>query len=173
MREAWGKVAAQPRPAAFRDNALYGTTMLDIATRLVGMSLVLDMGRPDVAADTLAAIRSSLSAMRRASGVQVLADCVLDSSTAMDALSALGGEPLDGPSAEITTLSDAYRSTWQRCDEMAGDVRANPAFRRLIDGAQASLAQIPKAIERRDSELLHRLLIDLRSFDEGLALRFG
>jgi len=46
-------------------------------------------------------------------------------------------------------------------------------FRRLIDGALASLDQFPKAIEGRDRDLLHRLLIELRSFDHLLAFRYG
>jgi len=174
LREAWGKVTGRPRPAAFRDNALYGTTMLDTATRIVGVLLVLDMGRADVAAESLGAIRTSLSAMRRASGVQVLADCVLDSNTAMDALFRLDGKPLEAAAAEATARSEVYKAILQRCDQMTGaDVRTRPEFRRLIDGALASLAQFPKAIEARDADLLHRLLIELRSFDNLLAFRFG
>jgi hypothetical protein len=46
-------------------------------------------------------------------------------------------------------------------------------FRRLIDGAQQSLALIPKAVATRDADLLHRVLIELRSFDNLLAFRFG
>jgi hypothetical protein len=52
-------------------------------------------------------------------------------------------------------------------------VRKAPEFRRLVDGAQASLAQVPKAVETRDSNLLHRLLIELRSLDNLLAFRYG
>ena len=57
---------------------------------------------------------------------------------------------------------------------MAGaGTRETPEFRRLIDGAKASLALIPKAIETRDKSLVHRVLIELRSFDNLLAFRFG
>ena len=52
-------------------------------------------------------------------------------------------------------------------------MRATPEFRRLVDGAKASLALIPKAIATRDTDLLHRVLIELRSFDNLLAFRFG
>ena len=52
-------------------------------------------------------------------------------------------------------------------------MRKAPEFRRLVDGAKASLALIPKAIATRDSDLLHRVLIELRSFDNLLAFRFG
>jgi hypothetical protein len=174
MRETWGIVSARPRPAALRDNALYTTAMLSTATRIVGIFLVLDMGRADVAIQSLDAIRKELSAMRRASGVTVLADCVLDSNAAMDALFAFDGKPLDATSGDVTAKADAYRVTLQRCDGMATErLRRDGEFRRLIDGATASLAQVPKAIETRDADLLHRLLIELRSFDNLLAFRFG
>src|SRR5437588_119200 len=62
----------------------------------------------------------------------------------------------------------------QRCDGMAPvTIRGHPEFRRLIDGAVASLAQVPQAAEARDRDLLHRLLIELRSFDHLLAFRYG
>ena len=51
--------------------------------------------------------------------------------------------------------------------------RKAPEFRRLVDGAKASLTLIPKAIATRDSDLLHRVLIELRSFDNLLAFRYG
>ena len=47
-------------------------------------------------------------------------------------------------------------------------MRATPEFRRLVDGAKAGLALIPKAVATRDSDLLHRVLIELRSFDNLL-----
>jgi hypothetical protein len=62
----------------------------------------------------------------------------------------------------------------ERCDGMAGEaVQLAPEFRSLIDGSMASLTLIPKAIATRDSDLLHRVLIELRSFDNLLAFRFG
>ena len=65
-------------------------------------------------------------------------------------------------------------ATLRRCDGMAPrGIRDHAEFRRLIDGALASLAQFPKAIETRDADLLHRLLIELRSFDNLLAFRYG
>ena len=66
MREAWGKVSTLPRPAAFRDQERYTATMLDIAARLIGIMLVLNLGRTDVARESLDAIRASLSELRRA-----------------------------------------------------------------------------------------------------------
>jgi hypothetical protein len=42
-----------------------------------------------------------------------------------------------------------------------------------VDGAKASLSLIPNAIAAQDTDLLHRVLIELRSFDNLLAFRFG
>ncbi len=170
FRDAWRKVTARPRPAAF-DTALYTETMLDISTRVVTITLVLNLGRPDVAIESLSAIRTSLSRLRRAAGVTVLADCVLDADIAMDALFALDGQT-DWDS--VSAGAESYRGTLQRCDGNASpDIRNQAEFRRLIDGALASLAQIPKAAETHDGDLLHRLLIELRAFDNLLAFRYG
>lgn len=171
LREAWAKVSTLPRPAAFRDQDRYTGTILQVAAQLVGISLVLNLGRPDVARESLDKIRRQLSDLRRESGVTVLADCVLDANIAMDALMATERQP-DWDSAAAG--GESYATTLRRCDGMAPrGVRDHAEFRRLIDGALASLAQFPKAIETRDAELLHRLMIELRSFDNLLAFRYG
>jgi hypothetical protein len=169
MREAWGKASALPRPAIYRDSTRFTGTMLDVNVRIVGVFLVLDMGRIDVARTSLNTIRHSLAAMRRASKAEVLADCILNANTAMDVLSAADGRP-----AEAATPAENYAQTLKRCDGMAPPgIRNHADFRRLIDGALASLAQVPKAVDTRDAALLHRLLIELRSFDNLLAFRYG
>jgi hypothetical protein len=171
LREAWGKVSALPRPAAFRDAARYNAMVLESAAALIGTTLVLNMGRADVAREALDTMRKQLSELRRQSGVPVLADCVLDANVAMDALFALdGGRDWESAIAG----AESYRATLQRCDAMAPlSIRNHAEFRRLIDGALASLGQIPKAAETQNADLLHRLLIELRSFDHLLAFRYG
>ena len=171
MRQAWAKVSTLPRPAAFASKERYTATLLEIAAGLVGTDLVLRMGNAQVARESLEQIRASLSRLRRENGVTVLADCVLDANTTMNALFALDGQ---GDWETVTGGSQSYASTLRRCDAMAApNTKASGEFRRLIDGALASLAQIPKAVETRDGELLHRLLIELRSFDNLLAFRYG
>src|SRR5947209_11842554 len=124
MRAAWGEVSTLPRPAAFRDQQRYTGTMLEIAANLVGISLVLNLGRPDVARESLGTIRASLSRLRRESGVTGLADCVLDANTSMDALFAHDREP-DWDS--VAAGAESYRATLQRCDGMApAGVRGHP-----------------------------------------------
>ena len=52
-------------------------------------------------------------------------------------------------------------------------VRGSAEFRRLVDGVAASLALVPKAVAARDSDLLDRVITELRVFDNLLAFRYG
>lgn len=177
LREAWGRVSARKRPEVFKDGTLYITAMTDIATRLISADMMLNMGKPDIARQALIGVRDNLYTLRKSAGVVVLADCVYDANAEMDALMVYNDRALDlGKSetaADLAAKAKQYGATLARCDGIAGAVKNEPEFRRLIDGAKASLALIPKAIETRDAGLVHRVLIELRSFDNLLAFRFG
>ena len=174
LRAAWARVGERKRPAVFAGNALYVTVMTDIAMRLVTADMMLNSDRADAARQSLVGIRDGLYDLRKSAGVVVLADCVRDA----NALMVYNDRALDwgkaGAAADIADKAARYSQTLTRCDGIADvAIRKEPEFRRLIDGAQASLALIPKAVAERDSNLLHRVLIELRSFDNLLAFRFG
>jgi hypothetical protein len=98
LRAAWGALVARfgkTPPAVLRGNKLFVTALVDVPVRVVTAAMMIDTGRLAVARDSLAAIRQELSAMRRASHIEVLADCVLDANGAMDALFAYGERPPD------------------------------------------------------------------------------
>jgi hypothetical protein len=181
MGDAWGRMMdrfGKTPPAPFRNNPLFGQALLDVPTRLATASILINIGRIDVAREGLSEIRTVLARMRRASGVEVLADCILDANRAMDELIAYRDQRPDwsrpGVGDDVTRKGAEYGETLRRCETLAAPAtRADPEFRRLVDGAQASIAQVPKAVETRDSDLLVRLLIELRSFDNLLAFRFG
>jgi hypothetical protein len=177
LRQAWQSVTSRGKPGVF-DRPLYVKAMTDIAMRLVTADMLLNMGKPDNARASLVGVRDDLYELRKSAGVPVLADCVRDAGAAMDALMAYDTRDVDfakaAETADLAAKADAYGKTLARCDGMAGaGTRETPEFRRLIDGAKASLALIPKAIETRDKSLVHRVLIELRSFDNLLAFRFG
>jgi hypothetical protein len=178
LREAWGKVAAGKRAQVFDSNPLYVSTMTDIGTRLVAIDLMVKMGKPDNVRHSLEGIRDDLYKLRKSAGIVVLADCVLDAGKALDALMVYNDETLDLAKAEtrdaIAAKAQSYRSLLDRCDAIAGDsVRNNADFRRLIDGARNGLLPLPHALSTRDGNQLHRILIELRSYDNLLAFRFG
>jgi hypothetical protein len=181
LRDTWGDVSARfagNRPAVFKDTKLYVTIMTDIAMQLVAADLMLNTGRPGVARQTLFAVRNNLYKLRKSAGIVVLADCINDANKAMDALMAYNRRKVDWSNAatrdDITKKATVYDEILTRCDSIAKEeVRRAPEFRRLIDTAKTSLGLMPKAVETRDSGLLHRLLIELRSLDNLLAFRYG
>jgi hypothetical protein len=181
LRDSWTRLVERfsgKRPEALNGNQLYGNLFTVVSARLVGADLMLKTGRLDAARNSLDAIRGDLYDLRKASGIVVLADCVRDANTAMDALMAYDDRPLDLNSPErrkeIAAKASSYGSILGRCDGIASEtVRKSPEYRRLVDGAQASLGLVSKAVETRDTDLLHRVLIELRSFDNLLAFRFG
>ena len=181
LRDAWGAFEqrfAGKRPDAFDGNPLYGTLWTGVNARLVAVDLMIKMGKPDAVRQSLVAMRGDLYALRKASGIVVLADCVRDANAIMDALMVYNDRTLDWSKNEtrfgIANKASIYGYVLDRCDGIAGEpLRKAPEFRRLLDGAKAGLALIPKAIATRDSDLLHRILIELRSFDNLLAFRFG
>ncbi len=181
MKDSWGAFAERfsgNRPEPFRDNKLYVTMLVDVPTRIVTAMIMINFGRPDVARNSLEAIREEMSAVRRASHVEVLADCVLDAHAALEALSLYRDKvpDWDDPAilSDIGAKANAYGAEVKRCDEVASDsVRGNAEFRRLVDGIAASLAFVPRAVAEHDRDLLYRVIIELRSFDNLLAFRYG
>jgi len=180
MRDAWGAFAerfGRDRPERFRANARYVTMLVDVPTRIVAATIMINFGRPDVAAGSLHAIRQELSAVRRGSGVELLADCVLDANAAMEALLVYQDAPPDWDRpATVTDFAQkaaAYGEAVTRCDAMAPALSPSGEFRLLVDGVAAALALVPKAIAARDDDLIRRVIMELQSFDNLLALRYG
>jgi hypothetical protein len=181
MKDAWSAFAqrfGRDRPEKFRDNALYVTMLVDVPTRIVAAMIMVNFGRPDVAAGSLQAIRQELSAVRRGSGVELLADCVLDANAAMDAFLAYQDAPPDwnrpATVTDFAARAAAYGAAIARCDAMAASsLSRGDEFHRLVDGIAAALALVPKAIAARDDDLVHRVIIELQSLDDLLAFRYG
>ena len=93
--------------------------------RLVAVDLMVKMGRPDAVRQSLEAIRGDLYDLRKAAGIEVLADCVRDANAAMDALMVYRR-----PRARLDEAGDRerrrqqgrrYGSVLDRCDGMAAD----------------------------------------------------
>jgi len=181
MRDVWTDTASRfGKPfGPFAAHAqLYTNTMVDVQTRLVAAQIMMETGRPDNARESLSGIRAGLATLRKTAGVPVLADCIGESNDAMDRLYVFNDRELDwgkpDVASQIADTAKAYGSILDRCDGMAErETRQSPDFRRLIDGAKAGLSLIPETIAARDAGRLHRILIELRSFDNLLAFRYG
>jgi hypothetical protein len=181
LRAAWSRLNARfagKRPDAFDGDPQYVVKMTDIATRLVTADMMLSSGRPAQASGSLKGVRDDFHDLRKSAGIEELADCVGEANAAMDALMVYNSRDLDWSKSPtrfgIASKAAIYGYVLDRCNGMASaPVHQSPKFRRLVDGAKAGLALIPKAIATRDGDLLHRILIELRSFDNLLAFRFG
>jgi len=96
------------------------------SAHLVGADLMLKTGRADAAAGALNALRSDLYALRKASGIVVLADCVRDANAAADALMVYDDAALDWSKPEtrfaIAARASIYGYLLARCDDIASDV---------------------------------------------------
>lgn len=138
----------------------------------------IDAGDLPRAAQLVTELGDRFAEDRRSAGVRVFADCVREASRTYHALDAQRVSPPDlSATATRTALARAARASddaLARCDaEASASTKADPDFRRLIDGARASLARVPAAADAADGDLLHRLLIELRSFEQLLLFRFG
>ena len=181
LRDAWSRFTERfsgRRPDAFANNTLYSKLFTGVSARLVGADIMLKTGRLDAAQNGLEAVRGDLYELRKQSGVVVLADCVRDANAMMDELMVYNDRNLDWDSYEVrsglASKVSNYGAQLVRCDGISNvTVRSAPEFRRLVDGAKASLPLVSKAIDTRDTDLLHRVLIELRSFDNLLAFRYG
>jgi hypothetical protein len=181
MRSAWSKLTKQfegKTPDAFAENALYNELLQNTAAKIDRTLSLIDSGDLPGAAKETVDFREKLSAMRRASGLYIFADCILDANKAMDdffvyknTLPQWGDK---GVKADVQSKAAIYGYLLRRCDAMATPaVKADPEFRRLVDGAFNGLSFVPQSVSNEDSSQLYRVLIELRSFDNLLFFRFG
>lgn len=154
---------------------LRGSPDASLATEAVAAIDAADLPQ---AAKLVEQLGDRLAEERRRAGTRVFADCVREASTVYRTLDAFRtGAPDLAVPANRTAVADAAQASeaaYAKCDgEAPAAIKADPDFRRLIDGARASLARVPAAAAASDQELLHRLLIELRSFEQLLLFRFG
>lgn len=148
------------------------------SARVATALAAIDAGDLAAAAAATEALAADLSAARRAAGTRLLADCVRELS---DTFAALDRHRTKHPDladattgAAITTAAKDSDAAFARCDaEAPAPVKTDADFRRIVDGARASLARVPEAVAARDGDLLHRFLIELRAYEQILKFRHG
>ena len=159
--------AAKPPPAYAKDGAFAATL-----TVIQGKAAVAPGSAPAEALLALRPIRADLAALRKRSGQRVFSDCVDAMNAAMDRLWVYRRTPPDAK--RLPAFHAAARDTtarYRECLEQAAPaLRDSAEFRRMMDGALASLARLEAAT---DAELIVSLLRELRSFDKLIWLRFG
>jgi hypothetical protein len=152
---------------------------LDRTQALVAASLkAVDDNDLELSRATLEGAGQPIVTWRKANGIRMFSDCIEDICTTYDRLDGDRSKPPDlsdgATAARVIAMAKDVVAALDRCDvEAAPELRGEPEFRRLFDGMRASLRQIPDAVGARDDALLHRLLIEQRSFEQLLRFRFG
>src|SRR4051794_38262944 len=122
LRQAWSKVGSIKRPAVF-DGKLYVAMLTDVSLRLVTADLMLNSGRLDNTRQALDAVRTDFYNLRKSAGIAALADCIRDSSAAMEALMAYNERQIDWSKtktvADLTEKTAAYVKILDHCDAIA------------------------------------------------------
>jgi hypothetical protein len=161
------RYADKPPPAYAKDEAFAETL-----SAIEGKATSAAGAAPAEALLALKPIRADLAALRKRSGQRVFSDCVDAMNAAMDRLWAYRQRPPDArrmPAFQAAARATAAR--YRECLEQAPPaLRDSAEFRRMMEGALASLARLEAAT---DAELIVSLLRELRSFDRLIWLRFG
>jgi len=176
-RQAWAKLGRLTERATppFSDTSL-AELIAGGNDRLSRADAALTAGDSTRAAADIAELRRSLHALRRNASVVELSDCVFDLPPVMDRLrnAATGFAAAKVETAEVVRAGAALRERLQRCNGLAPpEIATEAEFRRLIDGATTSAAEIGRAARENDAGLVHRYEIELQSFVNLLDFRFG
>ena len=165
-----------PKPGPI--DSPFQQSLADTEQAVVDSLDALRRGDTDTAAAQLARAAMPLKAWRDAVGIRLFSDCITELSQAYARLDIYRRRAPDlGNLATREAIIGSALGTEaavRRCDgEAPAQVKAHVDFRRLIEGMLNSLRQIPDALRQPDSNYLHRLLIEQRSFEQLLAFRFG
>jgi hypothetical protein len=177
LLERWTNDRRMLSPDRTRDAALSAALLQ--AEKLVAASLKsAEGGDLERAQRLLEESAAPLDAWRKAHGVALFSDCIAEISSAYALLDRYRQRAPDltdrSVIGRIRAASEKTIAALNRCDREASEkLKHEPEFRRLLDGMLSSLRRIPEATDARDAALLHRLLIEQRSFERLLNFRFG
>jgi hypothetical protein len=177
MRDRWQKDVRNIPPGALNDRAL-ADALTATEQAILGALVEANNGELGAAQRLLDHGAQPLQAWRQANGIRLFSDCIAEAAEAYGRLDVYRVKAPDlailATRDRILAAATGTETALKRCDDEAPPgIRNEAEFRRLIDGMLDSLRQMPEALRQRDSGLLHRLLIEQRSFERLLAFRFG
>jgi len=180
-QDEWRKVEATFAPAppdAFAKDPKWRESLALVGTALTDGLKASESGNSEAALAALATVRRSLADLRLRSGQRVYSDCIDAMNAAMDVLYAYRRKPaVRSRPAELAAFLKAVgdAETWyRRCrDEASPALREQNEFRRLFDGALASLGRLKQSAASAPDDIIVSLIRELRSFDRLIWLRFG
>ncbi len=160
------------------DSALAEVIIETVAQAKAALALV-DENEPDKARDALLKLREKLFQQHKARKITVFDDCIWQLTKTGPALWRFRKSPPDladqGQSQAVAKAAADYLAQLNKCDDLAApETKTDGDFQRLVRGARASLERFPaEVVTAKNGGLLFRFIIELRSFDRLLYLRFG
>lgn len=172
------KIAEGKVPASLKGNDL--ATVIDSARAQAQTALdLVDANEAKKARDSLLKLRETLFQQNKTRQIVVFDDCIWELTKRGPALWRFRKNVPDlGDQQQSQAVGKAaadYLAQLNKCDELAApDTKTDGDFQRLVKGARASLERFPaEVLTAKDGGLLFRFIIELRSFDRLLYLRFG
>jgi hypothetical protein len=180
FQNAWSVVIrkyADDPPPSYAGDATFKDTLIAIRTRAEVSAKQVGNVRTPILLQTLRQIQARLAYQRERNGQRIYSDCVDRMNEAMLRLWMYRQTPPHPgkPDSIIRFKTAVYETAlWYRqCrDEAPAALRESEEFRRLFDGALASLAKL-EAVDLAHTDALVSILRELHSFDRLIWLKFG
>ncbi len=155
------------------------SSILLAGSNMGGQALqLIDSNEPDKALQKLLELRQLIFQHHKAVQINTFEDCIYSAN-----IVGLGLWKYRRPRPDlndekvrfsILKLTKSYESTLRKCDRQADEsLRKQPEYLRLMNNTLQSLGSIPDTLAKKDDGQLFRYLIELRSLDRMLYIRFG
>ncbi len=168
---------ATPPPPYAKDSR-FAADLKDITARISKGADLLDEEKGKEARQELAPVRDLIYGLRDRAGRKGYSECVTDLNRHMDFLFKWRHDRPDftvpGTADTVMQAALKYRDILRACRAMAPAHYQKAAdFKRIYDGADASISSMPQAVERKDALGVVNILRELRSFDRILFFKLG
>lgn len=177
----WDEITAQygtTPPKAYAQDQQFAADLKAITGRIARGADLLDEEKGKEARQELAPVRNLIYGLRDRAGRKGYSECVTDLNRHMDVMfkwrHARPDFSIPGVADDVMAAALKYRDILRACRAMAPAHYQKAAdFKRIYDGADASISSMPAAVERKDALGVVNILRELRSFDRILFFKLG
>ncbi|MAN81051.1 MAG: hypothetical protein CMM77_07565 [Rhodospirillaceae bacterium] len=177
----WDEITARygaAPPATYAKDDRFAADLKAITGRISKGADLLDEEKGKEARRELAPVRDLIYGLRNRAGRKGYSECVTDLNRHMDVMFKWRHDRPDfavaGTADAVMAAALKYRDILRACRAMAPAHYQKAAdFKRIYDGADASISSMPAAVERKDALGVVNILRELRSFDRILFFKLG
>ena len=175
--EILAKFGGSPPPGYAKDDR-FAADLKAITARIAKGADLLDDEKAKEARSELDPVRDLIYGLRERSGRKGYSECVTDLNRHMGKLFKWRHDRPDfakpGTADAVMAAALKYRDILRACRAMApAHYQKADDFKRIYDGADASISSMPGAVERKDALGVVNILRELMSFDRILYFKLG